>query len=77
MTLLKLKAFIYQKTGIYLASKEELDYVTSPQFWEAFKKLQQTKDWKKEDPRNIQGVLIGSWQIKHGFYRTYKPRKRK
>lgn len=67
---LKIKAFIYQKTGIYLAHKEELEYITSKEFWKGFTKI--LKNSKKNDlsPQNMQGILIGLWQCKHGFYRS-------
>lgn len=65
---IKIKAFIYKKTGIYLAQKEELDYLKSKEFWKSFMKI---ASHKKNDlaPRDIQGILIGLWQVKHGFYR--------
>jgi hypothetical protein len=71
MTILKIKAFIYQRTGIYLANKEELEYVTSKEFWKHFKKivLHKKNDLNME---TVQGLLIGLWQSKHGFYRTWK-----
>lgn len=72
--ILKLKAFIYQKTGIYLAHKEELEYITSKEFWKSFIKI---VGHKKNDmsPRNAQGLLIGLWQAKNGFVRAYKFKK--
>lgn len=62
---LKLKSFIYRLTGIYLANKEELEYVTSKEFWRAFKKI---KD-KTLSNQVKQGILIGLWQCEHKFYR--------
>lgn len=72
MTLLKIKAFIYQKTGIYLADKQELEYITSKAFWKEFIKICTHKD-NDMAPRDVQGLLIGMWQCKHGFYRAFKP----
>jgi hypothetical protein len=68
---LKIKAWIYQKTGIYLAHKEELEYITSPAFWKKFMKIVKHKD-NDMAPRDIQGLLIGIWQGEHGFYRRLK-----
>ena len=59
MTLLKLKAKIYQYTGIYLAQKEEDEYLRSE---EAVSLLE-----NNEYP----GLVIGLWQAKHGFTRFY------
>lgn len=73
--LLKLKAFIYQKTGIYLAHKEELEYISNKEFWMKFSKLISQKNWDM-GLRDTQGLLIGLWQAKHGFYRKYKPRNK-
>lgn len=66
--ILKIKAFIYQKTGLYLAHKEELEYISSDSFWRQFRKiyLHKTNDMGM---KNVQGILIGLWQCKHGFYR--------
>ena len=69
--ILKIKAFLYQKTGLYLAHKEELEYVTSKDFWKKFMKMLLHKD-NDMRPRDIQGLLIGMWQCEHGFYRRIK-----
>lgn len=71
--ILKLKAIIYRHTGIYLAHKEQLDYMESREFWIAFYEMLDTV--AKEDDltlRDVQGLLIGMWQAKHGFYRKFK-----
>lgn len=65
---MKKKAFIYQKTGFYLAGKEELEYLKSKEFWKRFNKILLNKKNDLE-PRAIQSILIGLWQVKHGFYR--------
>lgn len=69
--LLKIKAFIYQKTGVYLAQKEELDYITSKDFWKRFWKIFLHKD-NDMSGRDIQGLLIGLWQAKWGFTRVFR-----
>ncbi len=74
--IIRIKAFIYQKTGIYLAQREELKYITSKEFWKAFMKIA-GKDSNDMRPRDIQGLLIGSWQCGYGFYRASKPRREK
>lgn len=70
MKLILLKAKIYQYTGIYLAAKEELDYVTSRKFWKEFNKQINRPD-NDMSHIDIQGLLIGSWQTRHGFYRIF------
>lgn len=68
MTKLKLKSLIYKKTGIYLADKEELEYIKSKEFWKIFLKM--AKNPKNDMGfRDIQGLLIGMWQANHGFCR--------
>jgi hypothetical protein len=59
MTLLKLKAKIYQYTGIYLAQKEEDEYLRSE---EAISLLENNE---------YEGLVIGLWQTKHGFVQFY------
>lgn len=71
MSILKLKGIIYQKTGIYLASKEELEYIKSDEFWKSFMKMI-THKANDMSGSNIQGLLIGLWQTKYGFYRAMK-----
>src|SRR5580698_7258270 len=64
--MLKLKAIIYKYTGLFLAYKEEHEYVQSKEFWKSFIKVSTSNDM---DLRNTQGLLIGMWQAKHGFGR--------
>jgi hypothetical protein len=72
---LKLKSFIYRKTGIYLASKEELAYIKSREFWKDFLKILGKDATNLGD---VQGLLIGMWQAHHGFTRPYnRKRERK
>ena len=68
--ILKFKAFIYQRTGIYLAHKEENEYITSKEFWKQFKRII-TKKSNDMMARDIQGLLIGLWQVKHGLCRPW------
>ena len=70
MMLLGIKALVYQKTGIYLAYKEELEYVTSKEFWKSYVKLSKKRSLDLTG-RNLQGLLIGLWQAKNGFYRSF------
>ena len=68
MTMLKIKAIIYRYLGVFLAEKEEAEYIKSKDFWKEFDKI-------SSHPENdipsigIQRILIGSWQANHGFYR--------
>ena len=66
--ILKLKGKFYQYTGIYLANKEENEYIQSKECWKSLMKMLSNK---KNDmsPRDCQGLLIGMWQCKHGFHR--------
>lgn len=73
MTILQLKAKIYYHTGIYLAHKEENDYLQSKEFWKSFAKLLNGKDEDFQNPRNAQGLLIGLWQAKNGLCRPMRP----
>ena len=71
MRYLKLKAKIYWYTGIYLAHKEENEYLQSKEFWKGMAKLMNGKDSDFQNPRNAQGLLIGLWQAKHGLCRPW------
>mgnify|MGYP000899084758 CR=1 FL=1 len=68
--ILKLKAFIYRKTGIYLAQKEENQYANSSEYMEAMISMvsHEENDLSIE---SIHSILIGSWQAKYGFYRVF------
>lgn len=65
---LKLKILIYRYFGLYLATREELDYITSRDFWKEWAKMDEHTD-NDMTPRDIQGLLIGMWQAKYGFAR--------
>ena len=62
---LKLKSLFYRYTGIYLASKEELEYVKSKEFWKKY--LVNLEHWDDMSPRDVQSLMIGMWQCTHGF----------
>ena len=66
--LLKFKAKFYQYTGVYLAHKEILDYLESSDFWYEFSTIKSHPENDMDD-KDIQGLLIGSWQAREGFYR--------
>jgi hypothetical protein len=70
--ILKLKASIYRYTGVYLAHKEQADYVDSPEYWKQMAKILKSP---KNDmyPSDIHGLLIGSWQAHYGFARPIGP----
>jgi|WetSurMetagenome_2_1015567.scaffolds.fasta_scaffold220400_2 hypothetical protein len=68
MNLLKIKSKFYQYTGIYLADREENEYLASKEFWKEFTRIHNSPD-NNLSLRTIQGLLIGSWQGKYGFTR--------
>lgn len=70
MNLLKLKSIIYRYTGIYLAHKEENDYLTSEQFWIDHQLTVKHNDWNMGDC-DAQGLLIGTWQSRNKLYRPW------
>ena len=70
MSLLRLKSFVYRLTGIFLASKEQLEYIESDQYWESFNSLLRQEGTQHEYyPQFIHGILVGTWQADHGFTR--------
>jgi hypothetical protein len=66
--LLKIKAIIYKYTGIFLAHKEENEFMQSKEFWKNFNKIINHAE-NDMSATEVQGLLIGSWQFQHGFYR--------
>lgn len=68
MNLLNIKSVIYRYTGLYLANKEENDFLTSKEFWKQFNKYKKHKDNDLSD-YNIQSLMIGLWQADIGFTR--------
>ncbi|NBO99736.1 MAG: hypothetical protein EBU90_06370 [Proteobacteria bacterium] len=73
--ILKLKSYIYKYTGIYLAHKEENEFLTSDEFWSQLKSIfkNNKSDCFYSNPKNVQGLLVGMWQAKNGFSRFYNP----
>jgi hypothetical protein len=68
--ILKIKALIYRYTGIYLAYREELEYLTSYEFWTKFKKMS-TRKANDLSLVDIQSIILGMWQADHGFYTVF------
>jgi len=65
---LRLKSILYRYTGVFLAHKEELEYIDSKKYWKAFMKIAVHKE-NDLSPRDIHGTLLGSWQAHNGFSR--------
>ena len=63
---LKIKSIIYRYTNVYLAYKEENEYLTSKDFWVRHTEIMNDKD-NDLDPMDAQGSLIGTWQANHNF----------
>ncbi len=63
---LKTKSLIYRHTGIYLAHKEELDYIESSEYWLKFRKIVLSKS-NDMHMSEVHSFLVGSWQVEHGF----------
>lgn len=71
--ILKIKAKIYQLTGIFLAQKEQDEYKNTP----AFKiEADNILNYPEQDMNleEIEGILIDSWQAEHGFHRRFVTR---
>jgi hypothetical protein len=66
--ILNFKRLVYKYTGIFLAHKEELEYIRSDEFWKKFLKIINSKK-NDMDSEAIQSLLIGSWQTHNGFTR--------
>lgn len=67
MILLKIKSFIYNLTGIYLAHREENDYCDSEAYWKQYNETVAVYSDDPLSPRALHGLLVGHWQAKHGF----------
>jgi hypothetical protein len=65
---LKVKSVIYKYFGIYLAHREENEYLSSKEYWDKFINVTVDPD-NDMSPRNVHGLLVGSWQADHGFSR--------
>lgn len=68
MTLLKLKSLLYRYTGVFLAYKEENEYVDSKEYWKQFMKIAKNPE-NDMSLRDIHGLMIGMWHCDHGFTR--------
>jgi len=65
---LKIKAFIYRYTGIFLAQKEQDAHIQNQEVMTQI--IKWTKNPKMEmNLKDATGLAIGLWQTKHGFYR--------
>lgn len=65
---LHIKSFMYRYFGVFLANKEESEFLQSKEFWKSFLKIY--KNSKNDmSPSQIQGLLIGLWESDHGFGR--------
>jgi hypothetical protein len=69
---LKYKSFVYRYTGVYLANREEKDYIKSEVFWDKFRKIIFSPENGMSD-RSIQKFLVGIWQSEHGLARPMLP----
>lgn len=65
---LKIKSVLYRYTGIYLAYKEELEYIESKKYWKDLSRIYE-KNRKEMYLRNTHGLIMGMWQCKHDFAR--------
>lgn len=69
MNLLKIKAKIFQYTGIFLARKEQNKYIESQDFKDEVRRMVSYDDggpvFSEEECKNL---LIGTWDSHHGFY---------
>lgn len=74
--ILRIKSFVYRHTGFFLAHKELLDYIKSHAYWQAHNRILRNPK-NNLDSRIIQSILIGMWQVDHGFYRSYSFTRRK
>lgn len=66
---LKLKAKVYQYTGIYLAKKEENEYLKTVQR-EVITENRLLRNSKHLRQNDMTGLNVAVWQIRHGFH-TY------
>lgn len=69
MNVLKLKAKLYQYTGIYLARKELNKYIESSDFSDEVRRMTSYDDggpvFSEDDCKSL---LIGSWEAHYGFH---------
>lgn len=65
---LKTKSKIYKYTGLYLAKAEEKAYMKTKEFNDQYVALCLWEAYLHEE---IVDILIGSWQFRNGFCRTF------
>lgn len=65
--ILKIKAFIYRLTGIYLAHKEEKNYLRSKLFWKELNEIALRPD-NTLTVEAIANDLIKTWHYRNGFF---------
>ena len=65
---LRFKALIYKYTGIFLAYREQAQYLESEDFWKNYKRLCKGNTSRLNRHNSI-GLLIGLWQAERGFAR--------
>lgn len=70
--ILKIKAFIYRHTGIYLAQREENRYMALESTRQMISTMVVTCELDKD---TVEGIVIGSWQAENGFYRRFNPKR--
>ena len=66
--ILQFKSYIYRYTGIYLAHKEELEYLSDDKLWNDMELRLKAPD-NDMSLANWVSVEIGMWQACHGFCR--------
>jgi len=66
---LKLKAKIYQYTGLYLAEAEERAHLELPTTKLQIFKIHGSETWEEPSLDDSKNIAIGLWQMKHGFHR--------
>ena len=70
MTILKLKSIFYRYTGIFLAYKEQRNYLQSGEFSKKFSKIYNHKDHDM-NVRNTIRLIVGMWEADNGFARPF------
>lgn len=71
--ILKIKSHIYRYTGVYLAYKEEAEFLTSDEFWDQFGKDLKYAEKNSFNLQTVQGIILGMWQSKNNFVRVCNP----
>lgn len=66
---IKIKSLIYRYTTLFLAHKEQFEYVSSEEFWKEFDRLNDGFNDLEMRSINNFDYLVGTWQAKNGFTR--------